>query len=166
MEHRPDTNACQEFEALLEDVLEGKAASTDSQHASSHMETCDSCRTAFANASKMGSFLRNSLEPAEAPDAGFARRTMAAIRLQEKAIEEESRFWKPLEVLAWRVALSAALAVVLLLAYARTSSVITPSQVEVMARQTAEPELFNDPGRMPITGDDVFVMTTDKKHGK
>ena len=166
MEYRPGTKACGEFEALLEDLLEGRTEGSDTLRASNHLQGCPSCRQAFESASKMRAFLRNALEPAEAPDSGFARRTIAAIRAEERAVEEEKSFWRPLEVLAWRVALSAALAVALLIVYARSTPVIYSPQTQVMARETAEPELFNDPGRTPITGDDVFMLTTEASHGK
>jgi anti-sigma factor RsiW len=166
MEHRSGTKACGEFEAQLEDLLEGRAEGSDALSESNHLQECPACRQAFESASKISTFLRNALEPAKEPDPGFARRTIAAIRAEERALEEEKSFWRPLEVLAWRVALSAALAVALLVVYARSAPVVYSPQAQVMARETSEPELFNDPGRTPITGDDVFMLTTDTSHGK
>jgi hypothetical protein len=87
---------------------------------------------------------------------------MAGIRAAEdRQATQQARFWKPLEVLAWRFTLSAALALSLLVAYGlgtRSSPpVLTTSQMQADGILEAQ---------QPLTGDEVLLSLAESNHGK
>lgn len=159
--------ACPEFEALLEDLLDGSLESVEKERVSRHVQECSGCSLAFESAAQVSQFLRRSLAlDGENPDAAFARRTIAAIRVEEKEIAEENSFWRPMQVLAWRLAASAALAVALLFAYARFLPAPPPPATQIIAQQTSDLELIPDPAVRPLNGDEVLLMGSVSNYGK
>jgi anti-sigma factor RsiW len=157
--------ACPEFEARLEDLLGGELEGAEKSLTSQHLRDCSACRGAFDSASRISEFLKSSLAEDAIADAGFAHRTMAAIRVEEDELVEENSFWRPMQIMAWRLALSAALALVLLFAYARFVPLPPPSTARIVA-QTSDPELIPDPAGRPLNGDEVLLMGAEFSYGK
>jgi predicted anti-sigma-YlaC factor YlaD len=106
--------ACEAFEARLEDFLAGGEAGADLE---AHLQRCGACREALENARLAGELLREGLRPAVLPHPAFASRVMAQIRAAEAEAAQGSDLWGALEVLARRLALTAAMALVLLGVY-------------------------------------------------
>ncbi|HEV3254764.1 MAG TPA: hypothetical protein VG033_10165 [Candidatus Acidoferrales bacterium] len=87
---------------------------------------------------------------------------MALIREEET---QGAKFLKPLEVLAWRLAISASLAVALLIGYGLRPR--TEAQTVIMsARQAGTEEIFPDPDQQPASRDEVLLEIAQTNHGK
>lgn len=157
--------ACPEFEARLEDLLSGQLVGSEKAVTAQHLGECSACRGAFDSASHISQFLKYSFAEDVVAEAGFAHRTMAAIRVEEDRLAEENSFWRPMQIMAWRLALSAALALVLLFAYARFVPLPVPSAARIVA-QTSDPELIPDPAARPLNGDEVLLMGAEFSYGK
>jgi predicted anti-sigma-YlaC factor YlaD len=154
--------ACKEYESLLEDHLEGYLNPVSQARVTAHLAACPSCHEAFADAQAGVQLLRLGHEATPDPGAFFAGRVMAAIRAEEKL--RAGSFWRPLEALAWRFSLSAALALVLMTGY----EVIAPAQLQtaLSIRQAEVRELFPDPVQQPTGRDDVLLAIAEKNHAK
>jgi len=107
-------SACARYEALLEDYLQGALSGTAAKEVEAHLERCVACREAL-EAARLGSQLvRESIAPAAEPGGAFATRVLARIR---EAEGQQVQFWRPLEVLASRMAVTAAVLLLVLSAY-------------------------------------------------
>lgn len=167
MEDNHAGRACPQFEALLEDLLDDGLGTAEKDRVLRHVQECNGCRVAFESAAQVSKFLRHSLAfDGENPDAAFARRAIAAIRVEEEEIAEENSFWRPMQVLAWRLAASAALAVALLFAYARFLPPPPTPATQIIAQQTSDLELIPDPAARPNNGDEVLLMGSESNYGK
>ena len=163
-----DTNtrtACLQYEALLEDYLEGVLDQAGAETAKRHLRECAGCNDAFERASGSVRLLRIA-EPTAAPDPAFARNVMARISLAEQErTAEHAGFWQPIAALGWRFAATATLAVGLLVScdigwshYAR---------LNVPSARSIEGNLFApEPARVPANGDEVLMMVAETSHGK
>ena len=163
-----DTNArmaCLQYEALLEDYLEGVLDEAGAETARKHLRDCAGCNEAFDRASGSVRLLRIA-EPAAAPDVAFARNVMARIGLAEQErTAERAGFWQPIVALGWRFAATATLAVGVLVScdigwshYAR---------LNVPSARSIEGNLFApEPARAPANGDEVLMMLAETSHGK
>lgn len=157
--------ACLQYEALLEDYLEGVLDEDGAETAKRHLRDCADCNAAFERASASVRLLRIA-EPTAAPDAAFARNVMARISLAEQErTAEHTRFWQPIVALGWRFAATATLAVGVLVScdigwshYAR---------LNVPSVRSVEGNLFApEPARVPANGDEVLMMVAETSHGK
>lgn len=163
-----DTNtrtACLQYEALLEDYLEGVLDEAGAETARRHLRDCAGCNEAFERASGSMRLLRTT-EPTAAPDAAFARNVMARIGLAEQErTAERAGFWPPIVALGWRFAATATLAVGVMVScdigfshYAR---------LNVPSARSIEGNLFApEPARAPANGDEVLMMLAETSHGK
>src|SRR5207245_9043780 len=78
------------------------------------LECCSRGREALGAARLGRELLREGLAPAKDPGATFTTRVMAGIRADEG---RRQQFWRPLQVLAWRLALTTAAALMVLTVY-------------------------------------------------
>ncbi|MGH9702369.1 MAG: anti-sigma factor family protein [Candidatus Acidiferrales bacterium] len=154
--------ACKEYESLLEDQLEGQLNPVSQSRVAAHLAACPACREAFEDARTGSELLRLSHQPTADPGEFFPGRVMALIRAEEKA--RAGSFWRPLETLAWKLSLSAALALVLLTGYEMVS--LVHLQSAPAARQFEMRELFPDPVQQPTGRDDVLVAIAEKNHAE
>jgi len=154
------SETCSEYEALLEDYLAGDLAGPQANRVAEHLKSCAGCRDAFDSAAASTRFLRRSaplLERAADPGPGFVRLVMAQIRAQR----EHQNIGQPVAAFAWRFAMSASLALALLIAYASQQGGQTNSDLA----QLRSGDLFPDPAT-PATQGDVLRMVADTNHGK
>ncbi|MGH9756643.1 MAG: hypothetical protein ACRD4M_02810, partial [Candidatus Acidiferrales bacterium] len=110
---------CREFEALFEDALGAESGGEEARRAEEHAKVCETCRTAWHDARGGTTLLRvaaQAAEPAPFPGWGYERVIMARIRAHQ-INDEKTGLWQPLVFLASRLAISATLALGLLLAY-------------------------------------------------
>jgi predicted anti-sigma-YlaC factor YlaD len=155
-----------EFEALLEDSLAGQLGGAAKERLSAHLSSCAACRQALEEARLGGQLVRLARQPAEDPGADFTRRVMVAIRDEEARRSLAWDFWRPIEVLALRLSLTAGLALVLLCGYGVMHwRSLAPGEIE-MAGQPEVRELFPEPVHQPTTHDEVLMSIADKSHGK
>ncbi len=166
MDGRNERSACREFEAVLEDSLAGRLDGPAEERLSAHLSNCPACREALEEARLGGQLVRRARGPAEDPGTGFTRRVMVAIREEEARRSLAWGFWRPIETLALRLSLTAALALVLLCGYGVTHSRFSTSAGVEVASQSEVRELFPEPVHQPTTHDDVLMSIADKSHGK
>src|SRR5271165_3717981 len=107
--------ACSQYEAMLEDQLQGVLRGPEAAMLAEHLATCPGCRAALEDAA-MSARLLAIAEPAADPGAGFSRIVMARIREQLQTSEGRS-IWRPVVSVAWRFAATAAFALVLLVSF-------------------------------------------------
>jgi predicted anti-sigma-YlaC factor YlaD len=104
---------CRKFEARLEDYLGG---APDSE-LNAHLTRCADCRSALENSRLAGDLLREAWEPASEPSQAFLANVTAKIRREEARAKSPAAFWAPLEFLASRLSLTAAVLLLALSAY-------------------------------------------------
>lgn len=158
--------ACQEYEALLEDYLNGELSGADARLAVEHWQNCAGCRQALQNAAASVRLLR-AAEPSADPGPGFARIVMTRIR----AVESErsagrANLWQSFVSLGWRFAATATLALVGLVTYNAGWGHRTQPNV-VAVRPTESTDIFGpEPARAPANGDEVLMMVAENGYGK
>jgi Putative zinc-finger len=166
MDERNQKGACREFETMLEDSVAGCPSSADEERLSAHLSSCAACCQALEEARLSGQLMRFARQPVEDPGAGFIQGVMVAIRREEARRTRSWNFWRPIEVLALRLSLTAALALALLCVYGVTQSRFSAPAETEMAGQSEVRELFPEPAYQPITTDQVLMSIADKSHGK
>ncbi|MGB8801084.1 MAG: zf-HC2 domain-containing protein [Candidatus Acidiferrales bacterium] len=155
--------ACTQYEAMLEDQLQGVLRGPEAAILAEHLVTCAGCRATLEDAAVSMRLLAIA-EPAPDPGAGFSRMVMARIR-QELQTSEGKSIWRPVVSVAWRVAASAAFALVLLVSFdlGRHSQLVSDQSVIAENRM---PEIVPERPSLPVDRDDVLLMMADTSHGK
>ena len=162
-----NSRACAEYEARLEDYVAGDAGGAVAGDVAAHLKSCEGCRVAFDAATASTRFLRMAtplMDRAEDPGPGFARLVMARIRTEAVQRAQKS-IWRPVVTFAWRFAMTATVALALLVAYASRR----PEQVTSNVAQMRSGDLLSDPSDPvgpPTSGDDVLRMVANTDHGK
>jgi predicted anti-sigma-YlaC factor YlaD len=155
--------ACVEYEARLEDCVTGEASGAVASEVALHLKSCEGCRRAFDAATASTRFLRIAtplVERAMDPGPGFARLVMARIRTEANERAQKS-ISAPVATFAWRFAMTATVAVALLMAYASRR----PEQVSPDVAQMHPGDLLSDPAA-PASRDDVLRMVVYTDNGK
>jgi anti-sigma factor RsiW len=161
--------ACPEYEALLEDYLNGALCDANVAAASQHLEACPECRRAADAALAGARWLREmgeSLGERPRPSPAFPRIVMARIRVAEAARRAEGEgFWRSLVSLGWRFAFTATLAVALLAVYeARWGGAPEPDVAS--ARLMDVRDIFPaDAATPPASRADVLAMVAGTDDG-
>lgn len=155
--------ACSQYEAMLEDQLQGVLRGPDAARMTEHLRGCAGCRAALEDAAVSMRLLAIA-EPARDPGAGFSRIVMAWIREQLLTSEGKS-IWRPVVSVAWRFAASAAFALVLLVSFdlGRHSQWVADQPIVAENRM---PEIVPERPSLPADRDDVLLMMADTSHGK
>jgi hypothetical protein len=163
-------SSCENFELRLEDAAElaaergeSIALSTD---LSAHVSSCARCSESLEAISISRSLLHAGFEPSAAPSPFFAKRVMAVIRAEEERQSAQGLiFWSPLQHLAARIAMATGVVVMLLSAYAYTSSV-SSTGVDVSGQNAAAYELVPhqqlDP--QPQSKDEVLMSLVERSN--
>jgi len=159
------TSACREYEAALEDYVNGEFANSETAKLKEHLKACSGCTEALAEAQVAARLLRAG-EPTADPGPGFARVTMARIRGEMETLEEKS-IWRPVVALAWKLSATAALALVLLVTFdvKQRNNRLDQDELAIMAANEA-PELLSDEGRQPSNRDEMLILMAEEGHGK
>ncbi len=155
--------ACSQYEAMLEDQLQGVLRGSEAAKLAEHLVICTGCRAALEDAAVSARLLAIA-EPARDPGVGFSRVVMARIR-QELVSGETKSIWRPVVSVAWRFAASAAFALVLLVSFdlGRHSQLVSDQSVIAENRM---PEIVPERPSLPVDRDDMLLMMADTSHGK
>jgi len=156
------SGACLDYEALLEDYLEGTLDSSRSSRVAEHLRTCVGCSAAYSDATAATKWL-NAVEAQPDPGAGFARIVMARIRIEEDA--RRVSVWQPFVSMAWKFATTAAVVLVAMLAYASRSGSDAGTNVATIAPQTELQELMAGQSTVPATRGELMMMVTEADNG-
>ena len=165
-------NSCENYELRLEDAAELAAERGEqialSTDLSAHVSSCTHCSEALEAISISQSLLHAGFEPTAAPSPFFTKRVMAVIRAEEERQSAQgSIFWSPLQHLAARIAVGAGVVVMLLSAYAYTSSVsssgvdspsINATAYELVPHQQLDPQ--------PQSKDEVLMSLVERSNAR
>lgn len=166
MDAEHSSDACPKYVAILEDYLEGELSGRAALDVKSHLLACPACQEALELARTGAHLLRIGPEPAGEPGPAFARRVMAGIRAEEQQRSApEDRLWRPLEALAWRMTLSAALALTVLVVYGLKMRPSPPAFTTTSQLRAAS---LLESVQQPSTGDDVLLSLAESQnaHGR
>lgn len=160
----PETKgtACAEYEMLLEDSIGGALEGSEAQALTAHLSTCANCRAALEDARATNRLL-SLAEPTADPGPQFTHMVMARIR-SEVQMEERS-LWRLVAAFARSFALTATVALGLMLAY-NAYWVPNGRDAAIMQQTPDTRELISDPGAPPATPDDTLIMVAESEHGK
>jgi len=159
------SGACVEYEAILEDYLDGALDNGASRKVAEHLKVCTGCSQAFADAAAANTWLHQS-ERASDPGPAFSRIVMARIRTEEE-LRQGSGFWEPFVSLAWKFATTAALALVVMLAYAVhgpspvTSTVANATTAAAPQGEVQEMLMADQSSGVPATRTEMVMMVTE-----
>jgi anti-sigma factor RsiW len=158
------STACRKFEAHLEEHLAGELGGPDAVKLSEHLNTCAGCHAALDLAAASTRLLAVA-EPTPDPGPGFARLVIARIRSAQESAAGEKSIWRPFVSVAWRFALAASLAVIVLFTYDTTLR-RRPQQSMAQLRATHSRDLVPDAGSPPDSRDEILMMMAETNHGK
>jgi hypothetical protein len=155
------TNArfgCPEYQASLEEALRDSEVCIEPNSALElHLQGCADCREALNDALTASKLLRHARYPEYASSPAFVTRVMANIREATQAVP--NAIWRPLEVLASRMALVAAVALLALSVYLRE---FTPARGQVAVNaQTEIGAAMPEPPATPADADEVLMSLAD-----
>ena len=149
---------CPEYQASLEDgVREGDATVEPNSALARHLQVCGDCREALSDALIASKLMRHARYPENAVSGAFVTRVMASIR--EAAEAAPSAIWRPLELLASRMALVAAVVLLALSVYLRE---FAPARGAVALNAPAEVgAVMPEPPAQPADADEVLMSLAD-----
>ena len=152
---------CRKFESRFEDYLGGAADS----ELDDHLAHCEDCRSALEDSRLAGDLLREAWEPASEPSQAFLAKVMARIHQEDLRAKSPAAFWAPLEFLASRLSLTAAVLLlalsVYLVEFAPNRSVTLSSiRTELSAGDIPQP-----PGD-PVSNEEVLQSLAERNNGR
>jgi hypothetical protein len=149
---------CPEYQASLEDILRDGEAYIESNSAlERHLQGCAACRESLHDARLAGKLMRHAGYPVNAASPAFVTRVMASIREATQAAP--SAIWHPLELLASRMALAAAVVLLALSVYLRE---FAPARGAVAVNAPAEiGAALPEPPAQPADADEVLMSLAD-----
>jgi anti-sigma factor RsiW len=156
--------ACPEYELLLEDYLNGELQGVEAQRAEAHVKSCAACAEAWEQA-VAGTALLQAAAATNDPGPAFSRMVMARVRAaDEERSAERGGFWQPFVSLGWRFALTATLALGLLVSY--DAGWGKRSQPNAPDARPIVRDLFTpDPVNAPANVDEALMMVAETNHG-
>ena len=165
-----DSGGCRKYEARLEDYLQGGQDSD----VSDHLRKCGDCRVALEQSRIGGQLLRDAWEPAgetsnfagSQPRSAFVSGVMRKIREEQTRAVSPAAFWNPLEFLASRLSLTAAMVLFALSVYMvgfapRRAPTLSPS-----ARSELNAADFPQPPGDPDSNEEVFQSLVERNYGR
>ncbi len=156
--------ACPDYELLLEDYLNGELTGAEAQRVSAHVGSCAGCAEAWKGA-VMSTALLRAAAGADDPGPAFSRVVMARIRAAEEDRSiERGGFWQPFVSFGWRFAVTATLALGLLVTYDAGWG-RRPQPNTVAARPIVRDLFIPDPVNTPANGDEALIMVAETNHG-
>ena len=152
---------CRKFEGRLEDYLDGASDNELQQH----LDGCAECLRALTDMRLAGNLMRQAWEPSSEPRPAFLAGVMARIREQKARETSPAAFWAPLEFLASRISLTAA---VLLLAISVYLVGIGPQRntaALAMHTELSASDLPQPPGD-PVSNEEVLLSLSERNNGR
>lgn len=155
------TGGCGKFEARFEDYLGGAADPAVDEH----LARCANCRAVLDDSRLAGNLLREAWEPASEPSQAFLANVMARIRREEARQKSPAAFWAPLEFLASRVSLTAAVILLALSVYLvefapQRNVSLGPVRTELSAGD------FPQPPSDPVSNEEVLQSLAERNYGR
>lgn len=160
--------ACPEQEVMLEEYLEGTLENGAMRKLSEHLKSCAGCSQALEDAAEAAKWLHQA---GRTPDPGPAFTHMVMTRVRTHESEARPTFWEPFVSLAWKFATTAALALVVMLAYAaHGTNAVSPDANNVAATTTLQGDmqeiLVAGQSTVPATRSDMVRMVTESDNAE
>lgn len=154
---------CKQSDAILEDYLSGDLPRAEAERLVAHLSDCTACRDALEDARLSSRLVGKVFDPVEEPGPAFTHLVMAKINAAEAWVREQRNFWRPFEAIAWRLAFSAALALVLMFAYALQFNNAGAAVAAPTPTAFAQPtDSFTSPSAVPSSDDDVLLAIAER----
>lgn len=160
-EKRNVPKGCQRYESRFEDHLGG----APDPELEDHLVRCGDCRSALNDARLAGDLLRKAWEPASEPSRAFVANVMARIRHEEARAESRAAFWTPLEFLASRLSLTAALLLLVLSFYLVKFAPQRTVQLETIHSELSASDFPQPPGD-PVSNEEVLQSLAERTNGR
>lgn len=152
---------------MLEEYLEGTLENGAARKLSEHLKACVGCSQALQDATEAAKWLHQA-ERTPDPGPAFTHMVMTRVRTQES--EARTSFWEPFVSLGWKFATTAALALVLMLAYAaHGTNAISPDTnngATVSAQGDVQEILMAGQSTVPATRSDMVRMVTESDNAE
>jgi hypothetical protein len=147
---------CPEYQASLEDVVrDGAPCIEPGSPLQRHLEICVDCKQALSDAVTASKLMAHA-RPLKEPSAAFVTRVMASVR---EASQAAPTIWRPLELLASRVALVAAVILLALSVYLRE---FAPARDAAAINAGTEIGAgLPEPPAQPANADEVLMSLAD-----
>lgn len=147
---------CPEYQASLEDaVRDGAPCIEPGSPLQRHLEICVGCTQALSDAVTASRLMAHA-RPLKEPSGAFVTRVMASVR---EASQAAPTIWRPLELLASRVALVAAVILLALSVYLRE---FAPARDAAATNVGAEIGAgLPEPPAQPADADEVLMSLAD-----
>lgn len=152
---------CRRFETRFDDFLEGAADPELGQH----LAECTNCRGALEDSRLAGKLLRQAWDPADEPRPAFIAGVMARIQEEKARTDSPAAFWRPLEFLASRLSLTAAMLLLALSAYLVGFAPRRSPQVFTRQPQLTASDFPQPPGE-PISNEEVLQSLAERNNGR
>jgi hypothetical protein len=168
------TTRCCGYEARLEDYLQG----ADDSELNEHLAQCADCRAALEDSRLGGELLREAWEPASEtyipagskwsphPSSAFLAGVMARIREEKMRAESPAAFWSPLEFLASRLSLTAAMVLLALSVYLVEFAPRRTTTPPVSTRTELSTADFPQPPGDPDSNEEVLQSLVERNYGR
>ena len=153
------TMGCRKFELRFEDYLGGTADSELDEH----LTRCEGCRAALQDLRLSGDLLRGALEPAREPGNAFLPNVMARITQEKARMESRAAFWAPLEFLASRLSLTAAMVLLALSAYLVDFTSHRSAPTPTMRTELSASDIPQPPGD-PTSNEEVLQSLAERNY--
>lgn len=138
-------------------MRDGEAHIESNSSLARHLRGCADCREALNDARIAGKLMRHAGYPENAASPAFVTRVMASIREATQAAP--NAIWRPLELLASRTALAAAVVLLALSVYLQE---FAPARGAVALNATAEiGAVLPEPPAQPADADEVLMSLAD-----
>lgn len=159
-----EPSGCGKYEARLEDYLQGG----QDPELSVHLSQCGDCRAALEKSRIGGQLLRDAWEPREMTVGGavpahsaFVAGVMAKIREEKLRAESPAAFWNPLEFLASRLSLTAAIVL-----FALSMYMVGIAPRHAPARTELNAADFPQPPGDPDNNEEVLQSLVERSYGR
>lgn len=152
---------CEKFEPRFEDFLGG----APDFELEAHLAGCEHCRSAMEDSRFAGKLLREVWEPASEPSQAFLANVMARIRREEATVKSTAAFWAPLEFLASRVSLTAAVVLLALSVYLVEFAPHRAIQLGSSGTELSAGDFPQPPGD-PVSNEEVLQSLAERTNGR
>jgi len=152
---------CHKFESRFEDYLGGVPDS----ELEDHLANCADCRSALEDSRLAGDLLREAWEPASEPSRAFLANVMARIRQEEARAKSPAAFWAPLEFLASRLSVTAAVLLLALSVYLVEFAPHRSVQIGSIRTELSAGD-FPQPPSDPVSNEEVLQSLAERNNGR
>jgi len=158
---------CRKYSAQLEDLLESDETSSVDASLQEHLDQCERCRVALADARLVSSLMRDA-PPMNTHTDAFVARVMDEISSEVTRQVGSLGIWRPIELLASRFALVAAAVLLALSVYLAEFAPPFRMPVAGSVQMESQAELgagLPEPPSQPSNADEVLISIAEMPNG-